>query len=71
MVAERRRHVPDEEGQPAEYEGAHYNAKRAGRLVLALHLYYVLVLRRRVQVLHRAAHLQKVNRTPFLELSTD
>lgn len=32
--------VPDEEGQPAQDEGAHDDAQRLGRLVLALHLRY-------------------------------
>lgn len=57
VVTERRRHVPDEERQPAEDERAHDDAEGAGGLVLALHLHHVLVLRRCVQVLHGSAHL--------------
>ena len=43
--------VPDEEGQPAEDEGAHDDAERARRFVLAFQFHQVAVLgRRRVDV---------------------
>lgn len=43
--------APQEEGQPAEYEGAHDDAQRPGSLVLSLHLHDILILGRRVQVI--------------------
>lgn len=67
-VAQGRGDVVEEEGQPAEDEGAHDDAERARRLVLALHLQEVAVLGGRGGVgVQRAVLVGRVARRPVHE----